>query len=170
MLHWMIGSIRKNKIFEVYAGSGIAICSTLLILGFVGWHVDLKNTLISQILQFAGNILYASAVLLVIITVVTLRHKGRPTSTVEDTTVLINKGIFGIIRHPLYLGGSFWAVGLMLLIQSFPSAILGILALICFWMASKKEDEFNVKKFGNSYKNYTKEVPMWNILAGLKTR
>jgi protein-S-isoprenylcysteine O-methyltransferase Ste14 len=35
-------------------------------------------------------------------------------------------------------------------------------------MASKKEDEFNIKKFGESYKEYMKKVPLWNFLKGLK--
>jgi protein-S-isoprenylcysteine O-methyltransferase Ste14 len=35
-------------------------------------------------------------------------------------------------------------------------------------MASRKEDEFNMKKFGDKYKEYAKKVPMWNIFKGLR--
>jgi len=35
-------------------------------------------------------------------------------------------------------------------------------------MASKKEDEFNIKKFGDDYKKYMERVPVWNFLKGLK--
>jgi protein-S-isoprenylcysteine O-methyltransferase Ste14 len=35
-------------------------------------------------------------------------------------------------------------------------------------MASRKEDEFNIKKFGDAYREYMKRVPMWNLFGGLR--
>jgi hypothetical protein len=35
-------------------------------------------------------------------------------------------------------------------------------------MASKKEDSFNIEKFGDSYKEYVERVPMWNAFRGLR--
>ncbi|GAG80166.1 unnamed protein product, partial [marine sediment metagenome] len=29
-------------------------------------------------------------------------------------------------------------------------------------MASRKEDAFNIEKFGDEYREYMKKVPMWN--------
>ena len=37
-------------------------------------------------------------------------------------------------------------------------------------MASKKEDEFNIMKFGDDYREYMKKVPMWNALEGLRRK
>jgi len=34
-------------------------------------------------------------------------------------------------------------------------------------MASKKEDAFNLRKFGDSYREYMRKVPMWNVLKGV---
>jgi len=48
--------------------------------------------------------------------------------------------------------------------------ILGIIAIFCAWMASRKEDEFNILKFGDDYREYMKKVPMWNVLKGLRRR
>ena len=75
-----------------------------------------------------------------------LKRKGKPKIGVEDTTTLINNTIFVIIRHPLYLGFALWGIGQILAIQSIISVIFGIIAVFCSWMASIKEDEFNLKK------------------------
>jgi protein-S-isoprenylcysteine O-methyltransferase Ste14 len=56
----------------------------------------------------------------------------------------------------------------MLIFQSFLSIILGVLAIFCLYVYSKKEDTFNIEQFGNSYEEYMKKVPMWNIFKGLR--
>jgi protein-S-isoprenylcysteine O-methyltransferase Ste14 len=75
-----------------------------------------------------------------------------------------------VVRHPLYLGFALWGIGQILAIQSIISVVLGAIAIFCSWMASKKEDEFNLKKFGDSYREYMLKVPMWNVMKGLRKR
>jgi len=166
ILHWITGSIPKRRFFEVYAGCSISICLTLLIFGLFGWY----QKAISPVLQVTGSVLTCMTVVLALITFVTFRSKGKPEKKIEETTVLIEGTIFGIIRHPLYLGFALWGIGQILAIQSTISMILGIIAIFCAWMASKKEDEFNILKFGDDYREYMKKVPMWNVLKGLIRR
>lgn len=163
ILHWTFGSIPKHRIFEIYAGCGIGICLTLVIFGLLGWY---KEALL-QGLQVVGNILLYIAIALALISLITLRIKGKPEKGVEDTNVLIEGTIFGVIRHPLYLGLTIWGLSQILAIQSIISIILGILAIFCFWMSSRKEDEFNIKKFGDSYRDYMKKVPRTNFFLGI---
>jgi protein-S-isoprenylcysteine O-methyltransferase Ste14 len=47
-------------------------------------------------------------------------------------------------------------------------AVLGIVAFSCSWAASKKENQFNVEKFGEGYREYMTVVPAWNVLKGLR--
>lgn len=166
ILHWITSSIPKHRFFEVYAGCSISICLTLLIFGLFGWYQ--KAT--SPVLQVIGNVFICITVVLSLITFVTFRSKGKPEKGIEETTVLIEGTIFGIIRHPLYLGFALWGIGQILAIQSTISIILGIIAILCAWMASKKEDEFNIMKFGDDYREYMKKVPMWNVLEGLRRK
>ena len=166
ILHWITGSIPKHRIFEIYAGCSISICLTLLIFGLFGWY----QKAISQVLQVIGSVLICMTIALALITFVTFRSKGKPKRGIEETTVLIEGTIFGVIRHPLYLGFTLWGIGQILAIQSIISVVLGIIAVFCSWMAAKKEDEFNLKKFGDSYKEYMQKVPMWNVMKGLRKR
>jgi len=164
ILHWITGSIPYHRVFEIYAGCSISICLTLLTFGLFGWY----QRAISQILQVIGIILICVTIALALITFVTFRIKGKPKKGVEDTTVLIEGTIFSVARHPLYLGFALWGIGQILAIQSIISVVLGVIAIFCSWMASKKEDEFNLKKFGDDYREYMKKVPMWNMVKGLR--
>jgi protein-S-isoprenylcysteine O-methyltransferase Ste14 len=116
------------------------------------------------------SVLICITIALALITFVTLRSKGKPKKGVEDTTVLIEGTIFGVICHPLYLGFTLWGIGQILAIQSIISVVLVIIAVFCSWMAAKKEDEFNLKKFGDSYREYMQKITMWNVMKGLRKR
>jgi protein-S-isoprenylcysteine O-methyltransferase Ste14 len=108
--------------------------------------------------------------LTLLLSFVALAHKGKPEGFVERTTVLIDSGLFGVVRHPLYLGLALWSIGLVLRIQLILPAMLGMVAFGCSWMACKTEDEYNVEKFGEGYQEYMTMVPAWNVLKGLRTR
>ena len=166
ILHWITDSIPNHRIFEIYAGCSISICLTLLIFGLFGWY----QNAISQVLQVIGSILICITITLALITFFTFRSKGKPKRGIEETTILIEGTIFGVIRHPLYLGFTLWGIGQILAIQSIISVVLGIISIFCSWIAAKKEDKFNLKKFGNSYRDYMKKVPMWNFIKGMRRK
>lgn len=170
VVHWLTGSIPKNRIYEIYAGCGISICLTLLLFGLFGWYPPRKDSLPLQALQVAGTVLYWASVVLVLLSILALARRGKPEGFFERTTILIDRGLFGIVRHPLYLGVAMWSLGLVLQIQLLLPAVLGLVALGCAWAASKKEDAFNIGKFGESYREYMVQVPAWNAPRGLARR
>ena len=169
----IIQGIRDHNQSEIYEHFGLAIYFTLLALGFgipkiAGTFSDILW------LKIIGFILFIPSAFLVVGPIFTLEKKGKtktsasPILAPSDATIMLDTGIFGVVRHPLYLGTAVWSVALILVFQSILSVILGIVAIFCFWMASRKEDEFNIKKFGNSYREYIEKVPMWNLFEGLK--
>lgn len=94
-------------------------------------------------------------------------RRSKKESGWEHTTKLIESSVYRIVRHPFYLGSALFTLGIMLLIQSIPFTLFGFVTIVCFWMASKKEDAFNLRKFGDSYREYMRKVPMWNVLKGV---
>lgn len=172
ILPWLISSIRKRRTYSIYAECGIGLCLTLVIFGLFGWYENPKEIVVYQILQAIGNVLLFAAIAMAVFTLITLKTEGKPRKGIEETRFLVKGTVFGVIRHPLYLALTLWAVSQALAIQSIFSLILGGVAIFCFWMASKKEDEYNLKKFGNSYREYMEKVPMWNVLKvlGKKTQ
>jgi protein-S-isoprenylcysteine O-methyltransferase Ste14 len=83
---------------------------------------------------------------------------------------LIEWGIYGIIRHPMYLGAMvlflswifFHPHWIIVLISSVNIAIV-------YWFILQGERQ-NITKFGDTYKHYMETVPKINLLAGLIRR
>lgn len=78
ILYWAMGSIPKRRIFEIYAGCGIGICLTLLVLGLSGWYQHQEDIAVLQILRVLGSILYWVAFLVVVISTVAASSLCRP--------------------------------------------------------------------------------------------
>jgi protein-S-isoprenylcysteine O-methyltransferase Ste14 len=112
--------------------------------------------------KYPGWILLTFGVVLVVLSIATLVRNRK--------TGLIDWGIYGIVRHPMYLGAMIlflsWSFFLphwiMVLISS---ANIGIV----YWVILQGERR-NIDKFGNAYQRYMETVPRINLLAGLLRR
>lgn len=165
----ILRSVREHISGEVYNHTGLGIFFTLLTLelalpeagawmrGSISW------------LQIVGYILYVPSAFLVFGSMIELKHKGKAkTLAPHGTATLVQTGIYGIVRHPMWLGMAIWSTALILIFQSVLSVILGVTAIVCFRKGTTKEDEFNTKEFGDAYREYGKKVPMWNAFKGLR--
>jgi protein-S-isoprenylcysteine O-methyltransferase Ste14 len=172
-IKFIIQAIREDIESEIYEHFGLPVFFTLFVIGSCKPQM---GNIFAEILwlRIIGFIIFIPAAFLVLVPIVTLERKGKsktsasPLLAPSDATIMIDRGIFRIVRHPLYLGTALWSVALILIFQSIFSVILGGAAIFCFWMASKKEDEFNIKKFGDKYREYIQDVPMWNAFKGLR--
>ena len=79
---------------------------------------------------------------------------------VRDKPEVIEKGVFKIVRHPIYLGSILLYLGLTILTGSIASAILWIIIVIFYYYISKYEEKLLLKEFGADYKSYMERVPM----------
>jgi protein-S-isoprenylcysteine O-methyltransferase Ste14 len=158
---------KKRKRFEIFAEIGIGLFISVIILGLTSFdNFMLKRAGITY-LQYISIIFFATGIFLIISSFVSLKRIGKPTSGLEDTTKMIHKGIFKILRHPLYLGLSFVTISFLFAYQAIVLIIIGIAAVTLFYIASKVEDNYNIKKFGREYIEYMKKVPMWNFFSGM---
>jgi protein-S-isoprenylcysteine O-methyltransferase Ste14 len=86
---------------------------------------------------------------------------------IKKIKVLNMRGIYGIIRHPLYLG---WILSVFFatffLFPHWIFIITGIPGVITIYLISIKEEQINIKEFGNNYKSYMERVPSMNIILG----
>ena len=122
-----------------------------------------------EILLYVGWIIFAVALPFLILGPYTLNKRGR---VVEgDTTVLVDSGIFAIIRHPFYLGAIMLASASMLISQHWLTLILGVPLLAWFFMYTLPwEDKELIEIFGDDYKRYMEKVPRINFVVGLMRR
>jgi protein-S-isoprenylcysteine O-methyltransferase Ste14 len=90
-----------------------------------------------------------------------LKRKGKPSINFENTSMLVKSGIYGYIRHPLYLSIFLFGTGVMLKDPGPAQLVLGVINLIAVWVTAKIEEKEMVGKFGDEYLTYMKETKMF---------
>jgi protein-S-isoprenylcysteine O-methyltransferase Ste14 len=84
-----------------------------------------------------------------------------------DTTTLVDSGIYRFVRHPQYLAGLLINIGAALITWHWLVILLGLLSVIMYYWSTFIEEEKNLEKFGDDYRDYQKRVPRFNFLLGL---
>ncbi|MFC1938543.1 methyltransferase family protein [Chloroflexota bacterium] len=165
-------STKRGLINDIYAHIGLGIFFTLIALEYAlsgtevwqQWHVSW--------LRILGFALYAPSVILVIGSIIQLHRKGQAEQenalSEYGTTAVVDSGVYRLVQHPMWLGMIIWSVALMAISQSVIGIVMGVVAANLFRMAAIREREFNIQRFGESYRNYINRVPMWNIFTGLR--
>jgi protein-S-isoprenylcysteine O-methyltransferase Ste14 len=83
-----------------------------------------------------------------------LKTYGRAVQNWENTTRLVQEGVFKHIRHPLYASLMLLAMGMLLKDVSLWAASACIVALCFLVAASRVEEGENAAKFGEEYERY----------------
>ena len=166
---WIIQAVRERVTSEIHIHTGLGIFFTLLTLEIALGLPKIGVRFNILWLQVIGFVLYIPSSILILGSVVELKRKGKSeTYDPFSTTTFVDTGTYGIIRQPITLGMTIWSIALILVFQSMLSIILSILSIFCFWMSARKEAEYNIRKFGDKYKEYIRKVPVWNIFKGIR--
>jgi protein-S-isoprenylcysteine O-methyltransferase Ste14 len=165
---WLIGAIRKRIVFEIEMALGVGslwaaikVPVFLDVPALVPWP---------SALSLVGYAILWLGVGLFVVTILSLRRGGKPTSGWERTTELTTSGIHGLVRHPMQLSGILGACGTAVWRPALLVLVLSAVSVTCFALAARAEEQFNVAKFGEPYRIYMKQVPTLNLLAGIWAR
>lgn len=101
-----------------------------------------------------------------------LRKKKGGTSDRRETVIFIREGPYKIMRHPEELPFALILLFVTIVLSGgIPFTVLSIIGNVLFFIGfyydAKGEDEFNVLKWGNAYRRYQREVPMFNFILGI---
>ena len=83
------------------------------------------------------------------------------------TTVLVDSGIYGIVRHPQYLAGVLMSIALPMITQHCLVVVLGLIAAIAYYTDTFYEEKACIEKFGDDYRHYMEQVPRMNFVLGI---
>ena len=87
----------------------------------------------------------------------------------RETRQVIREGVFGIVRHPMYLSEILLYLGLLLFSLSLAAACVWGLAIAFLHVIARYEERQLLAHFGDDYRNYMQEVPMWwPSISGLR--
>ncbi|KAI4526425.1 hypothetical protein K523DRAFT_271620, partial [Schizophyllum commune Tattone D] len=85
------------------------------------------------------------------------RNKGKVDGT----------GLFGVVRHPNYLGYTLWRTGASLATGSIPAAVISLLWQVASFAGSIPDlTQYMANRYGQQWTEYTKRVP-YKIIPGL---
>ena len=83
------------------------------------------------------------------------------------TTMIVDSGTYGIVRHPQILGCMLLMLASILISQHWAAVIIGIPLSVFFYAELPKEDKGLTVKFGEGYSSYMQRVPRINFLVGI---
>lgn len=120
--------------------------------------INIKPSVVGA-LVVVGYVILGIGVLLFILSTITLRSKG--------ISHVIDSGIYGIVRHPMYLGGMIMFLSHAFFGQNLIVIMITAVGIGCCYFLILSGDQRNVDKFGEEYVCYMKRVPRMNLVSGL---
>ena len=147
----------------LYYVASVLLVSAYLLLWFIDNPAGIKE------LRYAGWIIFAVGLILIFLPMFVFRSKGKVKKGKDwtKTSVLVDIGIYSVVRHPLYLGWLLMYLAIIFWSQHWLTAIIGIPGMVCVYLISRQEDQRLIEKFGDDYKRYMQKVPRMNFLAGV---
>jgi len=72
---------------------------------------------------------------------------------------LITRGIYGIIRHPMYASQWLWVIAQPLLLQNWIAGWLNLpVSIFFYFLRVKAEEQLMIERFGDQYRTYVQKV------------
>lgn len=129
-------------------------------------------------IHFPVIVIYISIILLAIGTFflvwVTYSHRKKGGLKGSDVTIIFYRdGLYSIMRHPGVFGLTMWFICLPIILSmlGLPFTILSFVAIIIVvifhYYGISREERFSIKKWGDTYIQYMKEVPRFNFIKGI---
>jgi len=82
-----------------------------------------------------------------------------PSLEIREKHELITRGIYGVIRHPMYASQWLWVIAQPLLLQNWVAGWLNLLVFILFYLLRvKAEEQLMLEQFGEQYRSYMQKV------------
>ena len=145
--------------------------STILFIGqiVIGFYLLTDVTQIKVIAYTGAGLYVFSGIVFGALPVFEFRKKGevKKGQSYIHTTMLVDTGIYSVVRHPQYVTFILFAIAGMLLFQHWIVILLGVPVIPLTYIDLIKADKQATEKFGDDYKVYMKKVPRANFLIGL---
>jgi protein-S-isoprenylcysteine O-methyltransferase Ste14 len=87
-----------------------------------------------------------------------------------QTVGVIRNGVFRFVRHPIYLSEIIFYLGLLLMNLSLAATLVWVAGILFLHLISRFEEKLLLERYGEEYRQYMKEVPMWIPRLGNKWR
>lgn len=168
----MGNKMEKEKIFKSHSdrndlagehflgdlGQVIAFLIFLVVWITDSFFLKLSN----QFSDFAPLYLRIPLAIIVLIAAGYLAKRGLTIvfSEVREKPGVIRKGVFSIVRHPIYLGSILFYLSALVLFFSIAAACIWVFIILFHIFLCKHEEKLLLMKYGKDYEQYMSETPM----------
>lgn len=128
----------------------------LFLLNVVFW---LRNPFSAT--QIVSWLMLIASLFLVVHGFYLLRQIGKPDGAIENTTILVTRGAYKYIRHPLYSSLLWLAWGIFFKAPSWLGGALTLVATTALFATARVEEAENLRKFGDEYAAYIEATKMF---------
>jgi len=121
-------------------------------------------------LVYTGWIVLVFSIVIIFLAGGEFRKKGGAPKgkSIVHTTVLVDSGVYAVVRHPQYLGFILFVLALVLMSQHWLSIFSGVVGSALFYKDVLREEQMSVNKFGDYYRRYMERVPRMNFFIGIR--
>ena len=144
------------------------VAGALLLVQFaLMWILDRPAA--PRVLDYVAVATWLVGIVLIALPIPTLRRRGQAQrgESFVSTEVLVDSGIYALVRHPLYLGWLLMYLVVWLFNPHWIVGGIGILGAACVCGFTRQEETLLIEKFGESYRRYMQRVPGLNLPAGI---
>jgi protein-S-isoprenylcysteine O-methyltransferase Ste14 len=80
---------------------------------------------------------------------------------IRKKPIVVNQGIFSQTRHPIYLGAILMYLAALVLTLSLVAGVIWVFIILYYRFLARYEEKLLIGKFGDDYRQYMTQVPMW---------
>ena len=136
------------------------LLSIILMIG-LHWWLPIKQ-LIEPPFTYGGIVAIVISILIVVACERIFRQKGTSNRPFEESSCLVNEGLFKYSRNPIYLGMVVFLIGLWLVLGSLsPLVVIPFFVGLIQSKFIKVEEKMLEEKFGEEYQEYKVRVRRW---------
>ena len=115
----------------------------------------------SSITTIIGIVLLVVALLWVLIAQIQMGDSWRIGVDEKSNSPLVQNGLFGVSRNPIFLGMLIMLIGLLLILPTAATLVITVLGFVLIHVQVRLEEAFLLEKYGVDYRNYQKRVRRW---------
>jgi len=141
-----LGQLMLALVFlAIWAGDSFFLRWTLILQAYIPWFVSVP----------------AGAGIAVLAVYLALKAHTVVFAEVRETPAVIDKGVFRLVRHPMYLGS--YLFFLALAVASLSLAAMGFLVVVFVFYnhIAAFEENVLIEKYGKAYSEYMRRVGRW---------
>lgn len=115
----------------------------------------------SPFLVVIGLVLLLLALIWVLVAQLQMGDSWRIGIDEKSTSLLVQNGLFGVSRNPIFLGMLIMLIGMLLILPTAATLVITVLGFVLIHVQVRLEEAFLLEKFGEDYRRYQARVRRW---------